>query len=132
MKTIGIIGSRQRNADEDFKLVYAKFRELYEEGDWICSGWCDRGGDWFAVCIAEDYGIPFLIFPPGKKVRGVGKYFARNDQIARHSDVLIACAIRFPGCESKGGTWYTVRKWREFHPETTGRLHIIEPTEEAT
>jgi hypothetical protein len=91
MKKIGIIGTRKRNIITDFNMVRDAFFEVYEEGDWIVSGHCPKGGDAFAEKIAYDNGIPILIFPPVKKE---AKYFfQRNTSIAENSDILIACLI---------------------------------------
>jgi len=107
MKTIGIVGSRKRNASQDYELVKTKFFELYEKGDWLCSGGCPQGGDRFAEQIAKEYGIPILIFYPNTKELGVQGFFVRNSEIANHSDVLIACVSK----ERKGGTEDTINKF---------------------
>jgi hypothetical protein len=91
---------------------------VYESGDWLCSGDCEEGGDRFALKIARLEGLPILSFPPGKKVKGVQKFFARNDEIAKYSDVLIACVFVPFDEKQKGGTNYTIRKFKELHPNT--------------
>ena len=91
MKKIGIIGTRKRNIITDFLIIKDAFFEEYEEGDWIVSGHCPKGGDAFAEKIAFDYGIPILLFPPKKKTREF--FFARNTLIAENSDIIIACLI---------------------------------------
>jgi hypothetical protein len=50
---IGIVGSRRRDTEQDYKIVLNKFEELYREGDIIISGGCPKGGDRFAEKIAE-------------------------------------------------------------------------------
>ena len=92
MKKIGIIGTRKRNIITDYQIVKDAFFEIYEEGDWIVSGHCPKGGDAFAEKIAFDYGIPILIFPPKKHT--AKEYFARNTLIAQNSDFIIACLVR--------------------------------------
>jgi hypothetical protein len=91
MKKIGIIGTRKRNIITDFHIVKETFFNIYEEGDWIVSGHCPKGGDAFAEKIAYDHGVPILLFPPKKKIRE--EFFARNSLIAEHSDIIIACLI---------------------------------------
>ena len=91
MRKIGIIGTRKRNIITDFFMVKDAFFEIYEEGDWIVSGHCPKGGDAFAEKIAFQYGIPILLCPPKKPIRK--EFFARNTLIAEFSDVLIACLI---------------------------------------
>jgi hypothetical protein len=115
MKKIGIIGTRKRNIITDFHITKEAFFEIYEEGDWIVSGHCPKGGDAFAEKIAYDYGIPILLFPPKKKIRE--EFFARNTLIAEHSDILIACLINpHESLEdiykrSSGGSEDTIRKF---------------------
>ena len=91
MKKIGIIGTRKRNVRTDFIEVQEAFFEIFEEGDWIVSGHCPKGGDAFAEKIAFDWGIPILLFPPKKKIRK--HFFARNTLVAEISDMIIACLI---------------------------------------
>lgn len=100
MKHIGIIGSRRRNETDDYLLVEKAFFKIYKPGDWIVSGGCSKGGDRFAEMIAKSCGIPILIFYPAWKTLGRGAGFARNSQIAYHSDVLIACVAS----DRTGGT----------------------------
>jgi len=107
MKKIGIIGSRRRDAGIDQKATREKFFEVYEDGDWIVSGGCPKGGDRFAEVIAKKHGIPILIFYPNweKYKRGAG--IVRNTDIAFHSDVLIACVAK----DRKGGTENTIKSF---------------------
>ncbi|MBU2249448.1 MAG: hypothetical protein KKD77_22060, partial [Gammaproteobacteria bacterium] len=91
MKTIGIIGTRCRDTLKDLKLVRDKFCELYESGDCICSGLCPKGGDRFAVILASHYKTSTLWFPADWERYGKGAGFVRNTDIARESDILVAC-----------------------------------------
>jgi len=43
MKRIGIVGSRRRNSEEDYRLLEKKFLEIYENGDELVSGGCPKG-----------------------------------------------------------------------------------------
>jgi hypothetical protein len=94
-----------------------KFFEIYEEGDWICSGGCGKGGDRFADLIAKQEGIPILTFYPNYKRYGFGAPMIRNTPIAEKSDVIIACVVRpEEGLDEvlkreKGGTEDTLRKY---------------------
>ncbi len=54
MKKIGIIGTRRRDTAEAFSKIIAKFFEIYEPGDWIVSGGCQKGGDRFAEKLARE------------------------------------------------------------------------------
>jgi hypothetical protein len=109
-KTIGIIGSRRRNSQKDFYKVLETFTKIYEEGDRICSGGCPQGGDAFANKIAQDTGIPILIFYPAWKKYGKGAGFIRNGLIAQESDVLIACVSE----DRTGGTADTIIKFEKY------------------
>jgi hypothetical protein len=119
MKRIGVIGTRQRNIRTDYQLVHDAFFKVYEEGDWIVSGGCPKGGDAFAEKIAFGYGIPILIFPPKKKTRE--EFFARNTSVAEICDIIVACLIRpHEPLEAvlertKGGTEDTIKKFCKFN-----------------
>lgn len=113
-KTIGIVGSRQRDAQQDFEDVLDIFILLYEEGDNIVSGGCQKGGDRFAEIIAEHYGLSvenkrLVIYYPNWKRNGFPAGFIRNSFIAEDADVLIACVRK----DRKGGTEDTVRKFKK-------------------
>ena len=107
MKKIGIIGTRRRDNPAAFKAVETKFLQLYEEGDWIVSGGCGKGGDRFAEVIAKKYGIPILIFYPNWKKNGRGAGLVRNTDIAENSDIIIACVAN----DRTGGTEDTIKKY---------------------
>jgi hypothetical protein len=123
MQVIGIIGTRRRNGSEAYKKVETAFFEVYEKGDWICSGGCPKGGDRFAEVIAKKYGIPILIFYPNwqKHKRGAG--IIRNMDIAFHSTILIACVAK----DRKGGTENTIRSFLKcIRKKTEEDLRIVE------
>ena len=110
MKIIGVIGTRRRDAQEDYKKVKKAFLKHYEEGDAICSGLCPKGGDRFAVMIADELGICDTLrvwFPPNWERFGKSAAFIRNGMIAMMSDILIACVAE----DRKGGTEDTIRKF---------------------
>ena len=100
-------------------MVKKKFFELYKEGDWICSGGCPKGADRFAFILHLDFDLPYLEFPANWKKYGNIAGFIRNTDIAKCSDVLIACVSR----DRTGGTEDTVRKFIDFHGEEN--LHIV-------
>lgn len=107
MKTIGIIGSRQRNSQQDLEAVRNAFEEIYEEEDEIVSGGCPQGGDHFAELLAKSHQIPIKIYYAewGRLGRSAG--FQRNGLIARDSDILIACVAP----DRTGGTEDTIKKY---------------------
>jgi len=112
MKTIGIIGARVRNTKEDYEKVKEEFLKIYEVGDIICSGGCPKGGDRFAEMIAKELNIKILIFKPEWEKYGKSAGYKRNGEIAKNSDVLIACVSE----ERIGGTEDTIKKFKEFNP----------------
>jgi hypothetical protein len=107
MKIIGIVGSRTRSTSIVFSIIEKKFLELYEDGDWICSGGCGQGADKFAEQLAKQKGVPILIFYPNYKKYGVPATFIRNSEIAKHSNILIACVSH----DRTGGTEDTIKKF---------------------
>jgi len=104
---IGIIGSRRRNTEQDYKIVLNKFEELYKEGSMIISGGCYAGGDRFAERIAKDKTIPIIIYYANWNKHGRGAGFIRNTDIANESDILIACVSQ----DRTGGTEDTIKKF---------------------
>lgn len=118
MKKIGIVGTRRRDSIEALKVVEKDFFEIYEEGDWIVSGGCSKGGDRFAEVIAKKFGIPILIFYPNWDKYKKGAGFVRNLEIAKNSDVLIGCV----SMDRTGGTEDTIKKFIKEHPFDKVRL----------
>lgn len=109
MKKIGIIGTRRRDTAEAFSKIIAKFFEIYEPGDWIVSGGCQKGGDRFAEKLAREHGIPIIIFHANwKKFKG-GAGFIRNEDIAKESGVIIASVSK----DRTGGTEDTIKKYQK-------------------
>ena len=106
-KMIGMIGSRRRTSYTDFEKCEKAFLSVYEKGDWLVSGGCPKGGDAFAEKIAKDRGLPILIFYPVWNGKGKGAGFARNGDIAKHSDIVIACVAE----DRTGGTEDTIKKF---------------------
>lgn len=109
---IGIIGSRRRDSDKDFKKVNDSFLVHFFEGDEIISGGCPKGGDRFAEKLAELYKVPITIYKADWKKYGKKAGFLRNTDIARESDILIACVSE----DRTGGTEDTIKKYKQFHP----------------
>lgn len=108
-KVIGIVGSRRRDTDEDFRLCLAAFKKVYKPGDRLVSGGCEKGGDRFAEIIAKAFGLTITIHYPDW--RGLGKFagFQRNTDIANDADVLIAVVA----ADRRGGTEDTVKKFEK-------------------
>jgi len=106
-KTIGIIGTRRRNSYKDFQLTEQQFLKIYNPNDIICSGLCPKGGDRFAVMLSKQYKIQSLWFPANWEKYGRSAGFIRNDDIAKHSDILIAVVSN----DRTGGTEDTIKKY---------------------
>ena len=115
---IGIIGSRKRDTAKDCSKVEKAFLSVYKEGDVIVSGGCSKGGDRFAEVIADKFGLTeangkLKIFLADWKRYGKGAGFIRNTDIAKLSDVLIACVAS----DRIGGTEDTIKKFIKFHSD---------------
>ena len=105
-KWIGIVGSRNRDSQKDFTQCERIFLSIWNEGDYIVSGGCPRGGDRFAEVIAKKYGIPIMIYYPNWNKYGKSAGFKRNGLISHRADVLIAVVRE----DRQGGTEDTIRK----------------------
>ena len=130
LKKIIIIGSRRRNSDEDYRSVYKLFRKIYNDGDIIISGGCQKGADHFAELIASRHGMTqkngqLKIYKPDKPAKNSPKYlwtkvmFDRNTVVAKeveNDSIVIACVIDpESGIKNvlkrkKGGTEDTLKK----------------------
>jgi hypothetical protein len=111
---IGIVGSRRRNKKADFKLVETAF--LKEKGAAPCvivSGGCLIGADHFAEVLSDKYNCELKIFSPNWSKYGNKAGPIRNTDIARESDVLIACV----SSDRTGGTEDTIKKFKRFYPD---------------
>ncbi len=120
MKKIIIIGSRLRDADKDFEIVYKEFQKVYNIGDIIISGGCLTGGDRFAEIIARRLNLTekngkLIIHRPINPPKGSPRWkwaqvmYDRNTVVAQESEsdsVVIACVSE----DRKGGTEDTLRK----------------------
>jgi len=119
LKTIGIIGSRRKDSQKDYKLVERKFLEVYKPGDIIVSGGCPKGGDRFAEIIAEKFIIPIKIYYAEWDKYGRGAGFVRNGYIARDSDEMIAYVTE----DRTGGTEDTIKKFLK--DKSVTNLHLV-------
>jgi hypothetical protein len=113
MKVMGIVGSRRRDTKEDALKVYEAFADIYKKDDMICSGGCPKGADKFAENIAKECLIPIRIFHADWNKYGKSAGFIRNTDIAKLSDILIACVAS----DRTGGTEDTIKKFKQFHPK---------------
>ena len=129
MKKIAVVGTRRRDTSSAFSLVEKQFYEIYEEGDWIVSGGCGKGGDRFAEVIAKRDGVPVLTIYPNYKRYKRGAPTVRNGPVAEISDVVVACVMHpEEGLEEvlkrkKGGTEDMLKKFVKAHPE--GKVYLV-------
>lgn len=107
MKTIGIVGSRSRYGNMDRQAVHNAFSQVYRDGDRIVSGGCPMGGDRFAEKIARAEHIAITIHYARWGKHGKAAGFIRNTDIAKDSDILIACVA----ADRTGGTEDTIKKF---------------------
>jgi hypothetical protein len=118
MKTIGIIGSRRRNSDDDLKITEQILLSILEEDDWIVSGACKEGGDHFADILYKKYQVNFKCYPAKWKKHGKIAGFLRNTNIAEDSDILIAVVAE----DRTGGTEDTIKKFCKKYNKTEQEL----------
>jgi len=110
---VGIIGSRRRNEHSDEILIEKELLKLIEKNKdiEIVSGGCKTGGDKFAENLAKKYNLKITLYLADWKKYGKAAGFIRNDDIAKNSDILIACVAD----DRKGGTEDTIRKFEKLN-----------------
>jgi hypothetical protein len=119
---IGIVGTRRRNSlydKEQIKKELLKILEEYSDVK-ICSGGCSRGGDYFAEELSKEFKLEIKIYKADWHKFGKAAGFIRNTDIARESDILIACVAP----DRKGGAEDTIKKFKKFHPD--GKVVLVE------
>lgn len=109
MKYIGIVGSRRRNLQADHNLIERLLLEQYRESDRIVSGGCSTGADNFAEQLAKKWQILIMIHYARWNMLGKRAGLARNGDIAKDADVLIACVAE----DRTGGTEDTIKKFQK-------------------
>jgi len=132
-KKIIIIGSRRRDSEEDFRLVFDTFKEYYKDGDQIISGGCPKGGDHFAEIIASRMGlteengglvIHRPIKPNGPTWVYAKAFYERNTVVAQETDedsVVLACVA----VDRTGGTEDTIRKIKRHGKMNLQNLRLV-------
>lgn len=124
---IGVVGSRSRDYFWDFYRVTRRFIKwkIYAEKKGlevvVVSGpttkddgrtWISpKGGDRFAVVLANLFELERLWFPADWAIYGRSAGFKRNTDVAKICDVLISCVAY----NRKGGTEDTIKKYIKFH-----------------
>lgn len=125
MKIIGMIGSRRRDSQADFKKCEEVFLSIYEYGDELVSGGCPKGGDRFAQVLAKKHQIPIKLYYAQWNKLGKRAGFARNSDIAKDSNVLIAVVAE----DRTGGTEDTIKKFLKKNDED--KLILVPQVSEA-
>ena len=131
MKRIGVIGTRKRNTGEAWKKVDAVLLDIYEDGDWIVSGGCEKGADRFGVKFAKREGTAMLTLFPNYKRYGRGAPIVRNGSVAENSDMIVACVMNPEDgidrvLERKtGGTEDTLRKFVKLNDGNKEKITLV-------
>ena len=112
---VGIVGSREYENRKKIKEFIFKLKEEKGPSTIIVSGGCPKGADFYAKKYALELGLQYEEYPPAHQAhnlycplheRNYGKpysvknFFARNKQIAIHSEYVVAFIPR--GVESPG------------------------------
>ena len=127
---IAIVGSRRYENKKKIKDFIFKLKQEHGEDTVIVSGGCSRGADYYAKKYALELGLQYEEYPPVHQAhnlycplheRNYGKpysvrnFFARNKQIAIHSEYVVAFIPR--GVESKG-SMSTINYAKKFGKKT--------------
>ena len=127
---VGIVGSRKYENRRKIKEFIFKLKQDKGTDTIIVSGGCPEGADFYAKKYALELGLQYEEYPPAHQAynlycpfheRNYGKpyrvknFFARNKQIAIHSEYVVAFIPR--GIESKG-SMSTIKYAKKFGKKT--------------
>ena len=127
---IGIVGSRRYENKKKIKDFIFKLKTEHGEDVTVISGGCKDGADRYAKKYTLELGLQYEEYPPAhfshnlycplgehnyNKVYNVKNFFARNKQIAIHSDIIVGFIP--VGVESKG-TISTIKYAEKFDKKT--------------
>ena len=127
---VGLVGSRKYENRKKIKEFIYKLKIEKGLNTIIVSGGCSQGADYYAKKYALELGLQYEEYPPAHKShnlycalheRNYGKqysvkhFFARNKQIAIHSEYVVAFIPR--GVESKG-SMSTINYAKKFGKKT--------------
>ena len=127
---VGIVGSRKYENRKKIKDFIFKLKKEKGSDTIIVSGGCPTGADKYAKKYALELGLQYEEYPPAHSShnlycplheRNYGKpfsvknFFARNKQIAIHSEFIVAFVPR--GVESKG-SMSTINYAKKFGKKT--------------
>ena len=124
---IGFTGTQEGLTSAQSSALFTFLAGLYVEGATLHHGKC-VGADAQAHRLADILGFRIVLHPPssgkkeakcpidtecGDETRERKNYLARNEDIVKETDVLIACPKEEHGESIRSGTWYTVRAARK-------------------
>ena len=127
---VAIVGSRRYENKKKIKDFIFKLKQEYGEDTKIISGGCKDGADRYAKKYALELGLQYEEYPPAHKSHNlycplhernyskpysVKNFFARNKQIAIHSEYIVAFIPR--GVESRG-SMSTINYAKKFGKKT--------------
>lgn len=139
---VGIVGSRRRKSNEDFRKLVDKLTRLERKDDdlikKIVTGDCDEGGDEFARSIADAFGyeleVKHIIDPDSGEPMDFKKhrwfnyfrmcniFYKRDEEIAKEPlDYLLALVAP----DRTGGTEYTIKQFKKYHKDWEDKLIIL-------
>ena len=127
---VGIVGSRKYENRNKIKEFIFKLKQDKGNDTIIVSGGCPKGADFYAKKYALELGLQYEEYPPAHQAhnlycplheRNYGKpysvknFFARNKQIAIHSEYVVAFIPR--GVKSNG-SMSTIKYAKKFGKNT--------------
>ena len=127
---VGIVGSRKYENRNKIKEFIFKLKQDKGNDTIIVSGGCPKGADFYAKKYALELGLQYEEYPPAHKPHnlycklpkknyskpyGVRNFFARNKQIAIHSEYVVAF---IPRGVISNGTMSTINYAKKFGKKT--------------
>ena len=127
---VAIVGSRRYENKKKIKDFIFKLKQQYGEKTIIVSGGCKTGADKYAKKYSLELGLQYEEYPPAHQAhnlycplheRNYGKpysvknFFARNKQIAIHSEYVVAF---IPRGDDARGSMSTINYAKKFGKKT--------------
>ena len=127
---VGIVGSRRYENRKKIKDFIFELKKKFENDLIVISGGCKNGADKYAKKYALELDVQYEEYPPFHEVHNlycvlpeslygkqyhVSNYFARNKQIAKNSDMVVAF---LPENVQSNGTISTLKYAKKFNKKT--------------
>ena len=127
---VGIVGSRRYENRKKIKDFIFELRRKFGNDLIVISGGCKNGADKYAKKYALELDVQYEEYPPFHEVHNlycvlpeilygkpykVSNYFARNKQIAKNSDMVVAF---IPENIQSNGTDSTLKYAKKFNKKT--------------